>query len=186
MMLMAALTIIGMVAAFAIYNEKTFLDHRIGSERFQAIQNGHDFIADYLPPPLLPYEAFTLVHLTRDTVSGDVNKEVTRWKELHASFNDRLKHWDGVMAENPFLPADKYKHFRDGLAENAKVFFDKLESQVIPALQAKDMTRADVAIGELTSSFVKFEKFVQDTQVSSTSSSRRTKPQAATPPSSPS
>ena len=164
MMLIAAITIIGMVAAFSLYSEKTFLEHRIGSDRFERITNGHDFIADYLPPPLLPYEAFALVHLTRDTADGDVNKQVEKWKQLHTLFNDRLKHWDGVMAEQPFLPLEKWKPFRDGIAENGKVFYEQLEGKVIPALQARDMTRADAAIGELTGHFVKFEKFIEDNQ----------------------
>lgn len=163
MMFLAAIAIIGMVASFSVYNGSTFLEHRIGGERFHRILDGHDLIADYLPPPLLPYQAFTLVHLTRDTADGDVNKQISKWKELHQSFDERLAHWDNVMAEKPFLDEAKWKDFRDGLAVNGKEFWDQLEGKVIPALQAKDLEKADAAIEELTSRFVKHAKMVEDT-----------------------
>jgi methyl-accepting chemotaxis protein len=164
MMTLSACVVVAVVAAFAAFNAVSFLDHRIGSARFQSIQDGSELIADYLSPPLVPFEAFSLVHLTRDTPNADITKQVAKWKELQKSFEERLQHWDHRMASSPFLAVEKWKPFRDGIADRGNQFWSNVNKEIIPAFQNGDMAKADSAISELTAQFVTFVNFVGDNQ----------------------
>ncbi len=54
MMVIAGIVIIATVTISSLYNRHAFIQNRIGSTDFSAIISGHDLVADYLPPPLLP------------------------------------------------------------------------------------------------------------------------------------
>lgn len=164
MMALSAFVVIGLVAAFATFTTMSFLDHRIGGQRFDSIQDGSDLIADYLAPPLVPFEAFSLVHLTRDTPNADVKKVVSVWKDLEKNFNERLAFWDTRMAERPFLAAEKWKPFRDGIATRGKNFWETLNKDIIPSLEAGDLEKADQGISKLTSAFAEYQAFVRNNQ----------------------
>lgn len=164
MMTVSAFVVIGLVAAFSAFTTMSFLDHRIGGERFNSIQDGSDLIADYLAPPLVPFEAFSLVHLTRDTPHADVKKEVGVWKDLEKSFNDRLAFWDNRMATRPFLAVEKWRPFRDGIATRGKSFWETLNKEIIPAFETGDWERADQGISKLTSAFAEYQAFVRENQ----------------------
>ena len=160
MLLFAGIVIIGAVSASSIYNRQKFIEHRVGGDEYQDIINGHDLIADYLPPPLLPYEAFMMVNETADTVGVNFEKQLARWKELHSLFDERLKFWDDKMKARPFLDADKWREFHDGIDKYGKIFWSNLEQRVIPAFQSKNQAEIDASIASLTGYYRQFMIFI--------------------------
>ena len=151
---------VGLVVASSHYSRQSFIQHRVGGEHYQNIINGHDLIADYLPPPLLPFEAFMMVHETADTVGVNLDRQIVRWKELHTQFDERLKFWDAKMAERPFLEPDQWITFRDGINKYGKIFWDKIENELIPAFKKKDEAQVHATISSLTSYYRQFLTFV--------------------------
>ncbi|MFT3672223.1 methyl-accepting chemotaxis protein [Aestuariivirga sp.] len=170
MMLIAGAVIIVTVTASSLFNREAFLTNRIGSEKFRAIINGHDLVADYLPPPLLPYEALMMAHETAATQGVNLDKQIARWKDLHKEFNDRMAFWDQTMKNEPFLDQEKWLAFRTTFDKYGKLFWDTLEKSVIPALQTKDKVQIETTVVTLTAYFRQFvtivgkqDDFVYDT-----------------------
>ena len=164
LMTLSAIAVIITVAAFAIYSSTSFLEHRVGGDRFRAIENGAALIADYIPPPLLPYEALTLVNATLAANNPDIKEAVAKWHELQKSFDDRMRYWEAEMAARPFLDPVKWKTFHDGFVSHGERFWTDLNKEIIPALQAGDWQKAREVSDKLTTAFVAFQKFVQDNQ----------------------
>ena len=159
-MVLAGVVIVATVIASSIFHHRSFVEHRVGGERYHDIVNGHDLIADYLPPPLLPFEAFMMVHETADTVGVNLDKQIVRWKELHTQFDERLKYWDDKMTERPFLEVEQWNNFRDGIQKYGQIFWDKIEKDLIPAFKKKDEAQIDSSIASLTSYYRQFLTFV--------------------------
>ena len=133
--------------------------YRVGGTEYQALANGKDLIADYVPPPLLPYESFSLVQLALSGNAADLADIKTRWTTGHEEFQTRLKHWDERMATSPFLDSAKWKIFRDGISEHGDRFWSNLEKQVLPALEAGNKAAASNAMMQLTKDFRSFVQF---------------------------
>ncbi|MFT3671360.1 methyl-accepting chemotaxis protein [Aestuariivirga sp.] len=164
LMTLSAIAVIITVAAFAIYSSTSFLEHRVGGDRFRAIENGAALIADYIPPPLLPYEALTLVNATLASSNPDIKAAISKWRELQKSFDDRMRYWEAEMEARPFLDLAKWKPFHDGFVSHGQIFWTDLNKEIIPALQAGDRQKAREVSDKLTTEFVEFQKFVQDNQ----------------------
>lgn len=136
------------------------MEHRIGGDQFTDIVYGHDLIADYLPPPLLPFEALMMVHETARTADVDLNKQISRWTELEKLFYERLTVWDDRMKERPFLDEVRWKTFHDEMKSNGLHFWSVLREKAIPSLKAKNEAVTQAAIDELTTHFTDFVTFI--------------------------
>lgn len=59
LMIAFGFVIIGLLAILGLQTYHAIDDNRIGSASYDRIVNGKDLIADILPPPLYPAEAFS-------------------------------------------------------------------------------------------------------------------------------
>jgi methyl-accepting chemotaxis protein len=96
-MMIAGTALIVAVGSFIFFMQNVISEHRVGGESYQQIVNDKDLIADLIPPPLLPFEAFSMIHAARDTSKG---LQLEKMKTLEQSYRARLEYWTVLHADS--------------------------------------------------------------------------------------
>ena len=78
-MIIGGMAIMAAVCLTAYFAASALQTYRVGGTTYQALANGKDLIADYVPPPLLPYESFSLVHVALSGSPADLADIKSRW-----------------------------------------------------------------------------------------------------------
>ena len=162
LMLIAGLVLLVAVAATSYIAGSALQLHRVGGPEYQELANGKDLIADYVPPPLLPYQAFSLVQLALIDESVRTSDLEKQWGQAHRDFNERLAHWDEVIGQSTLIDIGKWQNFSKGLHENGNRFWTILEDKVLPSLKAKDKAALQSGTSELTTEFQKFVQYMTE------------------------
>jgi len=158
MIIGAALIIAGIIAAsISVYT--IVGTYRIGSDNYLKIEEGKDFVADALPPPLTPYQAALIMHSLDIIPESEIPKQLAEEKQLHHDFNDRLAHWEQVMTARGKMSVPQWKEVLTGLRNKGDVFWKALEEGAIPALTTK-AANSDEAVSKAMKAFYDLETVV--------------------------
>ena len=160
-MIVFGIVVVGMLAylGFSTYNDMS--DIRIGSLEYGRIVMGKDLIADILPPPLYPAEAFSYMNI----IDGDASllpKLKPKLAALHKAYDDRLAHWEASFASAGIIDPQAWRQFVDELKRRNEYFWSGLETQVIPAIERGDHSAQVAATARLSAEFLDFNGFVND------------------------
>lgn len=141
-----AIFLVLMLAAIAVGGER-INEIRMGGPIQTNTQHASDLVADILPPPeyvIEPYLEASL--LARDPSSYALR--VQRLQKLRADYDERHTYW----LETRFDPALQ-KRITQDTHEPAMKFWNILNSEFLPAVQAGDKARIDMAFGDLTAAY---------------------------------
>jgi methyl-accepting chemotaxis protein len=117
---------------------------KVGGPLYERIKLGNDLVADILPPPEYVIEAYLEATLALREPKSVADHE-KKLLQLRKDYDDRKTYWSSSALE-PELKAilvDK----SDG---EVKKFWDILDSDLLPALRANDLTKANEAYSRLT------------------------------------
>jgi methyl-accepting chemotaxis protein len=153
--ILAGTALVGAVVSSVYFMEFAISEHRVGGEAYQRIVNDKDLIADLIPPPLLPFEAFSMVHAKQ--IPGR-SVQLEKFKSLEQSFHSRLDHWTKQLAGTDDI---KWEVFRQELKKRGDSFWEAMNQRVLPSILANS-PNADSEIAKLTSEFADFVDYVNN------------------------
>jgi methyl-accepting chemotaxis protein len=126
---------------------------KIGGAEYDRIIRGKDLVADILPPPEYVIESYLVALQIENALEEKdspavIHPLIARLAALEKDYNERHAYWnkeplDGEM-KGVFL-GDSFKHAQD--------FYVLARSTFIPAVKANDLTRADIALGQMKKAY---------------------------------
>jgi methyl-accepting chemotaxis protein len=121
---------------------------KVGGQLYKDIVRGKDLIADVLPPPAYLVESYLEASLIR--LDPDYAKShLARLQELHGEYTARRDFWAAEEALSPQL--------REIVAGKSDVaaqrFWNVVETQLKPAVEARDRITVQTAFEELTTAY---------------------------------
>ena len=163
-----AMTLAGSIIVLAIaitgvlLSYQTITQNRIGSPKFIEIEKGKDLLADILPPPLMPFEAYSLLHYYTDEDINLFRANERKFAELEAAFFDRLKHWDEELANSPVVDQKQWSELSKKLHENGKDFWRVMNNKALPAIRSGGEAEKVEALRAIAPSFLAMLKLVNE------------------------
>ncbi|MGC2779237.1 MAG: methyl-accepting chemotaxis protein [Bradyrhizobium sp.] len=134
-------------AAVVLTSAYALRELKVGGPLYDKIKLGNDLVADILPPPEYVLEAYLEATLAqRDAKNADAH--VQKLVQLKKDYEDRKTFWSGSALE-PELKSLLVER-SDG---EARKFWRALEAELIPALRAGDMAKADAAYARVTEAY---------------------------------
>lgn len=129
---------------FAGLSWNTVSTVKVNGDRYGAIVQGKDLIADILPPPEYIVEPYLLAYqMANETDAERVREARQRFDGLRKDFDDRHAYWTQNLPGGPLKDLLVQKSYAP-----AKRFFDVVERELLPALGANDRARAQRVIAE--------------------------------------
>ena len=158
-MIFAGAIVIGGLAVVTFEQINTISRIKIGGEQYLEISDGKDFLADILPPPLYPLEAFSLAH----AVDLDTSKAATlrqQAKVFHQQYNDRLALWEKKASEDGLMKSVITPAFLAQEKSLGEEFWNIYEQSFIPASDKNDSAGTNAALIKLTNNYFRFGEFI--------------------------
>ncbi|PDT12298.1 methyl-accepting chemotaxis protein [Rhizobium sp. J15] len=128
---------------------------KVNGPVYEQVVYGKDLIADILPPPLfvvesymLSFEASKFPELTETNLAKIAN--------LKAAYDDRRAYWKTTR-----LPQALKDELENDVLAKGDTFWDVMNREIIPALNAKDEDKAHGAIEQLRIAFHKHQDAVE-------------------------
>ncbi|MEY9103300.1 methyl-accepting chemotaxis protein [Sinorhizobium fredii] len=120
---------------------------RVNGPVYTQIVYGKDLVADILPPPLYTVESYMLA---MEAISSPelVARNQEKIAALKRAYDERRSYWKSSSAPDVLM-----KKLEDEVLARADVFWQVLEKQFLPALQANDLAGAGQALNALKGSF---------------------------------
>jgi methyl-accepting chemotaxis protein len=159
-MLGFGILIVGAVSFLGINGYRTIENVKVGGAAYTDIAEGKDLVADILPPPLFPVDAFGMAHII-DGNPGRLAELKPKLQQFHKDYDERLAFWEKQLAESRIIEADQWKSFHDGLTSRGDVFWSELEKSFLPAAERGDTAAATESVRRLSAGFIDFQSFVE-------------------------
>lgn len=146
------LVVFGLVVGFGIamsigLQQLAISRLKVGGPIYTEIVDGKDLIADVLPPPLFLVEAYSLA--SEAAIHHELAlTNAARIQELRASYEERVRYWKAVE-----LPEELRALLESGVEKTASSFWSEIDSELVPALKAQDMTAAHEALDDIKDAF---------------------------------
>lgn len=159
--------VIGFVAAITILAAFSFLTIervKVNGTLYHAIVTDKDIVADILPPPMFIIDsyltAYQLIEETDPARQGDLISKLKSLKTGPGGYDERLSFWK----ENELLEA---MPIREAFLEKSRKpvfeFFEIVEKDFIPAIQANDTEKARaILLGELKGKFEEHRRAIDE------------------------
>ena len=155
------------VILFSIFAVIAFkaLDHlKVNGPVYKRIVQGKDLIADILPPPEYVLESYLVVLQMMDAEKDEIQPLVDKLKSLKNDFVTRHDYWAGDLEDGTL----KSTLINDSYAPGTK-FYDVVEGQFIPAIQAGDKEKARALLrGDIKTLYSDHRKKIDDIVTMST------------------
>ena len=120
---------------------------KVNGPVYEQVVYGKDLIADILPPPLFVVESYMLsFEAAKFPELTDAN--LAKIANLKAAYDDRRGYWKTTR-----LPQTLKDELEQDVLTKGDVFWRVMDDKIIPALKAKDESKAHSAIGELRIAF---------------------------------
>ncbi len=161
MMITFGITIIALLTFLALQTYNSIENVRIGSKDYMHIVLGKDMVADILPPPLFPAEAFSYLNVL-DKDPSLLSQLKPRLDELHRQYDTRMSYWDPTFKQYDVLSEEEWSAFKRDIDKRGAPFWETMDTEFIPALQRGDRIAATAAIDKLRASFLDFGLFMSD------------------------
>ena len=151
--------IIGANTFMSWHSIATLNELKVGGPRYGQIAAGKDFIADILPPPLFPVEAYAIANLLSD------NPELLATKkplldDLHLQFDKRLKYWMTEAGDLRFLQGEVKQKFASAFGALGEKFWNEIDLTLLPAIERNDRAAVDAAVHRLAGQYGEFRALI--------------------------
>jgi methyl-accepting chemotaxis protein len=148
----AVIAVFGLVlavgfGAVALTSAYALRELKVGGPLYSKIKLGNDLVADILPPPEYVLEAYLEATLALRN-PNNVDVHVQKLAQLKKDYEERKAFWTG----SPLEPELKSLLVERSDAEVRK-FWQAAESELIPALRASDMAKAEAAYTRLSDAY---------------------------------
>ncbi|POZ62201.1 methyl-accepting chemotaxis protein [Chromobacterium alticapitis] len=121
----------------------------INGALYHQVVIGKDFINDLDPPTLELDASFLLVNLLRNTPDPSIRQQLLNQLRLRReAFYDSQRKW---LASD--LPADMRARLRQQVTPTADAFFQEVDTQMLPALDAHDQLAINRAFDRLSAAY---------------------------------
>jgi methyl-accepting chemotaxis protein len=119
---------------------------QVNGKLYQQIVQGKDLVADVLPPPAYIVESYlTMFQILDEKDPAAVRELVQRAAAFRKEYEERHRYWSDKLPEGALKSA-----LIVGSHEPARAFFDIMERELMPAINAGDEAKtAQVAQGKL-------------------------------------
>lgn len=153
--------IIGLLTFLGLQTYSSISDIRIGSPSYTRIVQSKDLIADILPPPLYPAEAFSYMHILEDE-PGLLNRVTSRLDQIEADYRARMAYWKENIDKLDILTPDQWASFGAEIERRNNAFWSDLRNQMIPALQRNDAAFAEQLSRRMSADFIDLGMFMNE------------------------
>ena len=142
--------------AFAWLALRTLDQTKIGGPVYESIIQGHDLIADVLPPPAYIIESYLLAQQMQSAGRDELERLVDRSAALKKEFEDRHRYWSEM------LPPGKLRHAMiEGANLEAQQFFVLRDGNYLSALRLGQRAVAQtIATGSLQGAYERHRKHI--------------------------
>lgn len=145
----AGALLLALLVLMAYLNFQTVSEVKIGGAAYSKIANGKDFVADVLPPPLFPVEAFALAHV----IDGDPTALAglkPRIETLQTQYSQRLAFWREEVPKSNLMDQNDWQADQAKFTELGEAFWAELTGVFLPAAERRDEAAMDLSVGKLT------------------------------------
>jgi methyl-accepting chemotaxis protein len=153
LMIAFGVIIIGLLAVLGTQTYQLIGDVRVGSENYNRVIGGKDLIADILPPPLYPAEAFSYMHILEDEPAL-LNRLRPRLDQIEADYRARMSHWKENIAALQIMSPQEWEEFSTKVERSNEQFWSGMRNYMIPALESGDMASIDGVAKRMTADFI--------------------------------
>lgn len=131
------------ICIFGYLSFRVLTKLRINGTLYHNIIQSKDLVADILPPPEYIIESYlTLYEMEECKTDAELQVLIEKLKRLETDYNTRHAFWIDELA-----PGDSVRGiFLEGSYNPAKQFYQSVNSEFIPALQARDSERAAILL----------------------------------------
>ena len=143
-------------------NNATIAQVKVGGPAFSQIAAGKDFVADILPPPLFPVEAFAVAQMINDHPALLAEKKPVI-EVLRTQYAERLAYWQKEIDANGLMTAEQKQVFEKGFAEDGQKFWDEMYKTFLPAVERGDSAASEQSIQRLTQGYLAFRSLIDGT-----------------------
>ena len=161
LMIAFGLVITGLLALLGLQTYHAIDDNRIGSASYERIVNGKDLIADILPPPLYPAEAFSYMHIMEDEPLL-LEKLNGRLNQIEQDYRTRMAFWKQNISRFGIMTDAEWASFGDEVERRNDQFWSDLRNKIIPAFQRNDLVAIESLSKQMSHDFIDFGEFMQD------------------------
>jgi methyl-accepting chemotaxis protein len=132
---------------------------QVNGKLYQQIVQGKDLVADILPPPAYIIESYlTMFQILDEKDPAAVRELVQRGAALRKEYEERYRYWSDKLPEGTLKST-----LTVGSYEPARAFFDIMERELIPAVNAGDTAKAaQVAQGKLKQKYAEHRAAVAE------------------------
>jgi methyl-accepting chemotaxis protein len=120
---------------------------KVNGPVYEQVVYGKDLIADILPPPLFVVESYML-SFEAAKFPELTNANLAKIADLKSQYDDRRAYWKTTR-----LPQSLKDELEHDVVAKGDVFWQVMDSKIIPALKAKDEDKAHDAIVQLRTAF---------------------------------
>ena len=111
LMIVFGLGILALLTFLGLQTYTFISDIRIGSPSYTRIVQSKDLIADILPPPLYPAEAFSYMHILEDE-PGLLNRVISRLDQIEADYRTRMAYWKENIDKLDIMEREEWASIR--------------------------------------------------------------------------
>ncbi len=130
-------TVVILFMVFAVIAFNAFNHLKVSGPIYKRIVQGKDLIADILPPPEYILETYLVALQMLDADKNELSPLLEKLKSLKNDFATRHEYWSHDLESGALKTT-----FLDDSYAPAMKFYELLESQYIPAVQAGDRNKA--------------------------------------------
>lgn len=161
LMIAFGVIVIGLLAVLGTQTHSFIDDVRVGSKNYNRVIGGKDLIADILPPPLYPAEAFSYMHILEDEPEH-LAKLLPRLDQIEADYRTRMNHWKQNVAALNIMPPEEWEAFGTKVEKANNQFWSDMRNYMIPALQRGDMASVDGVAKQMSAQFIDLGFFMNE------------------------
>ena len=159
LMIVFGIIIIGLLTFLGLQTYNSISDIRIGSANYTRVIMGKDLIADILPPPLYPAEAFAYMHLLEDEpeLLSRLNARIDR---IEADYKKRMAFWRENIATLNIMSPEAWTEFSTEIDRRNNEFWSDFRTQIIPAFQRHDLAAIDTISKRMSHAFISMGEYM--------------------------
>ena len=132
------LIITGLVIGYSLFIYTGFFMIKINGTVYHDISIGKDLIADILPPPEYIIEPFQIsLEMLDERDPVEIQRSISTLKTLHSEYIARHKYWAHTLESGQIKEKMTYESYIPAIK-----FWDDMDSQFIPAMEAGDYEKA--------------------------------------------
>lgn len=135
-----ALVVMGGMLVFGVWTLFALKKLDTSGPVYTQITQAKDLTADILPPPLFIVESYLVMTQAINASSSEQEKLFAQIPKLQKDFWDRKAYWDQQNLD------DSVRAPLEEAAKHAKVVFDLINKEIVPALKANDISTVNMVI----------------------------------------